>query len=260
MFVPTGETPPPFKGYTLILPAVSVGNVGQLATDLIISTLQLAKVGHFHTDALIPMVGNNPYATSSENAKELSTNAEVYCSKELKLAVLQIRAPILQAKTKEFRKTIVSWIKSSGFSRTVLLSSSHAYQRDDQQMQGTSLRFLLSPKLEQEASQRIKELEWREMEKVSAFPGISDSEKKLYIPGGGITRALYNDCCNEDIPMAVLLTFCSEGDNIPDAFALANYLNDWLHLLSTPADRSPQWNVPASWKLLFGNGIPPAIF
>lgn len=57
-------------------PAVSVGNVGQLAVDLIISTLQLPKVGHFHTDSLIPMVGNNPYATSAENANDLSTNAE----------------------------------------------------------------------------------------------------------------------------------------------------------------------------------------
>lgn len=38
--------------------------------------------------------------------------------------------------------------------------------------------------------------------------------------------------CNEDIPMAVVLIFCSEGDNIPDAYALGNYLNDWLQLLS----------------------------
>lgn len=37
--------------------------------------------------------------------------------------------------------------------------------------------------------------------------------------------------CKEDLPLAVLLLFCSEGDNIPDAFALTNHLNDWLHLL-----------------------------
>ncbi|KAG5265179.1 hypothetical protein AALO_G00262240 [Alosa alosa] len=260
MFVPIDETRPSFKSYTLILPAISVGNVGQLAADLIISTLQLQKIGYFHTDGLIPMVGNNPYATSAENANDLSTNAEVYCSKDLKLTVLQIRAPILQTKIKQFRKSIVSWIKSSGFSKTVLLSSSHAYQRDDQQLEGTPLRYLLSPALQQEAGPRIKELEWREMEKVCAFPGISDSEQRLFIPGGGITKGLYTDCCNEDIPMAVVLMFCSEGDNIPDAFALGNYLNDWLHLLSKSAQGSPQWNIPPSWKLLFGGGIPPAIF
>lgn len=53
-----------------------MGNVGQLAIDLVISTLTMTKVGYFYTDCLVPMVGNNPYATSDDNAKELSTNAE----------------------------------------------------------------------------------------------------------------------------------------------------------------------------------------
>ncbi len=41
-----------------------------------------------------------------------------------------------QTKSKKFSELLVSWIKASGFSRTVVLSSSHAYQRDDQQLQG----------------------------------------------------------------------------------------------------------------------------
>ena len=40
--------------------------------------------------------------------------------------------------------------------------------------------------------------------------------------------------CAEDLPLAVILLFCSEGDNIPDAFTLVNHLNDWLHLLDNP--------------------------
>lgn len=92
-------------------------------------------------------------------------SSTVYTSIDLKLAVLQIRAPVIrvkfencsvvihvllsqqyllsaclrlcpQNKSKRFRQLLVSWIKSSGFSRTVVLSSSHAYQRDDQQLQG----------------------------------------------------------------------------------------------------------------------------
>lgn len=57
-------------------PAVSVGNVGQLAIDLVISTLCMPKVGYFYTDCLVPMAGNNPYATTEENSMELSINAE----------------------------------------------------------------------------------------------------------------------------------------------------------------------------------------
>lgn len=63
-------------GVTVFQPAVSVGNVGQLAADLIISTLDMARVGHFHSDCLIPMAGNNPYSRGEEEAALLSTNAE----------------------------------------------------------------------------------------------------------------------------------------------------------------------------------------
>ncbi|XP_051992479.1 proteasome assembly chaperone 2-like [Xyrauchen texanus] len=260
MFISTDDVSPSFKGFTLIMPAVSVGNVGQLAADLIISTLNMPRVGHIHTDCLIPMAGNNPYATSTDEAFQLSTNAEVYCHSDLKLTVLQIRTPIVQTKVSSFRKLMVSWIKSCGFLRTVLLSSSHAYQRDDQQLLGSHLRYLLTPSLQKEEGQRVEELGWKEMERISILPDVCESEQRLYIPGGGVTKALYTDCCTEDISMAVLLIFCSEGDNIPDAFMLINHLNDWLHLLEKPTQGSVQWKVPPSWRLLFGSGIPPQLF
>lgn len=50
--------------------------MGQLAVDLIVSTLNMSRVGHVHSDCLIPMAGNNPYASSKEDAEELHTPAE----------------------------------------------------------------------------------------------------------------------------------------------------------------------------------------
>lgn len=262
MFVPADNSPTSFKDFTLVMPAVAVGNVGQLAVDLIVSTLNMKRIGYIHTDCLIPMAGNNPYATSKEDAEELHTPAEVYTAAELKLAVLQIRAPIIQTKSKAFRQLVVSWIKASGFSRTVILSSSHAYQRDDQQLEGTPLRYLVTPSLLKVSAEALKELSWKEMERVSPFPGLTDAntEPRLCIPGGGITKGLYTDSCSEDLPLAVLLLFCSEGDNIPDAFTLVNHLNDWLHLLDNPSQEANKWKIPTSWSLLFGSGIPPALF
>lgn len=262
MFISSQTSEPSFKDFTLVMPAVAVGNVGQLAVDLIVSTLNMSRAGHIHTDCLIPMAGNNPYATCKEDAEELHTPAEVYTAAELKLAVLQIRAPIIQTKAKRFRQLLVSWIKSSGFSRTVVLSSSHAYQRDDQQLQGTPLRFLATPSLLKGSADALKELGWKEMERVAAFPGMTDAnmEPRLCIPGGGISKGLYTDSCTADLPLAVLLLFCSEGDNIPDAFALVNHLNDWLHLLDTHSPEPNKWKIPTSWSLLFGSGIPPALF
>lgn len=262
MFIPSQKTPPDLNGFTLIMPAVAVGNVGQLAVDLIVSTLNMSRVGYLHTDCLIPMAGNNPYSTRKEDADGLHTPAEVYMAQEMKLAVLQIRSPLIQKKSKKFRQLIVSWIKASGFSKTIVLSSSQAYQRDDRQLQGSPLRYLVTPSMCKLSQDALKELGWLEMEKVQAFPVLTDgnAEPRLYIPGGGITKGLYKDSCTEDLPLAVLLLFCSEGDNIPDAFSLTNHLNSWLHLLDNPGEEPNKWKIPPSWTFLFGSGIPPALF
>ncbi|XP_058033014.1 proteasome assembly chaperone 2 isoform X3 [Ahaetulla prasina] len=195
-----------FKGFTLLMPAVSVGNVGQLAIDLVISTLHMPRVGYFYTDCLVPMVGNNPYATTEEDATELCINAEVYAATSKELVVLQIRSPFIKNKYRTFCQILLSWVKKSGFSKIVLLSSSHAYQRNDQQLHG----------------------------------------------------------CSKGIPLVVLLKFCSEGDNIPDAFVLADYLNETLPLIapqsSTSQAKSSRWKIPSSWKLLFGSGLPSSLF
>ncbi|KAG8571311.1 hypothetical protein GDO81_011590 [Engystomops pustulosus] len=231
MFVPAaGDWRPP-ADCTLVMPAVSVGNVGQLAIDLIISSLEMIKVGYFYTDCLVPMVGNNPYATNDEHAKELCINAEVYAGPEKKLAVLQIRSPLIKKKSRAFCQALTSWIKECAFTRVVVISSSHAYQRDDSQLLGTPFRYLVTPALQTLVENTLKTLEWKEMEKISLYSDINEEEKKISIPGGGFTKQLFKDCCSAGIPMAVVLKFCSEGDNIPDAFALLDHINRWLNLL-----------------------------
>ncbi|XP_062915691.1 proteasome assembly chaperone 2 [Mobula hypostoma] len=264
LFVSSGAAAVSLRGYTFIMPVVSVGNVGQLAVDLIISTLNLPRVGYIHTDCLVPVVGNNPYATTMENSSEMCTSSEVYASGEQKLAVLQIRSPIVRGKQRTFRQQLLSWIKESEFSRVILLSSSYAHHRVDQQLIGTPLRYLATPALQSIVGDKFQTLKWKEMEKVPAFPRISEVEMELCIPGGGITKSLYADSCTEGVPLAVLLIFCSEGDNIPDALNLLSFLNEWVQLIEKTSDRQsmtqPQWKFPSSWQLLFGSGIPPALF
>lgn len=57
------------------------------------------------------------------------------------------------------------------------------------------MRYLLTPPLLKGSADALKELGWREMELVAAFPGLTDAnaEPRLYIPGGGITKGLYTD-------------------------------------------------------------------
>ena len=75
---------------------------------------------------------------------------------------------------------------------------------------------------------------------------------------------LYGKGCSKGIPMAILLKFISEGDSIPDALGLVGYLNEWLQLIKPcfddPTESALPWKMPSSWRLLFGSGLPPALF
>ncbi|XP_036085722.1 proteasome assembly chaperone 2 isoform X2 [Rousettus aegyptiacus] len=189
MFVPCGESVPDLAGFTLLMPAVSVGNVGQLAIDLIISTLNMCKIGYFYTDCLVPMVGNNPYATSEEDSAELSINAEVYSLPSKKLVALQLRSIFIKYKSKPFCEKLLSWVKSSNCAKVIVLSSSHSYHRNDLQLR----RYLLTPSMQKSVQNKIKSLNWEEMEKSQCIPETHDSEFCIRIPGGGITKTLYDE-------------------------------------------------------------------
>uniref|UniRef100_A0A8C5C2T6 Proteasome assembly chaperone 2 n=1 Tax=Gadus morhua TaxID=8049 RepID=A0A8C5C2T6_GADMO len=233
------------KRFVCFQPAIAVGNVAQLAVDLIVSTLSMKRVGYMHTDCLVPMVGPNPYATSAEDAGEIHTTAEGICHN-----FFYRSRSVLNMQKK-------SWfVLTSEFSRTVVLSSSHAYQRDDQQLKGTPLRYLVTPAMRTASGPALTELGWMEMERLSPFPGLVEAVPRLSIPGGGVTKGLFTDGCQEELCLAVVLVFCSEGDNVPDAFTLVNHLNEWL-LLKRGAQK---WKVPGSWRLLFGSSHPPSIF
>ena len=56
--------------------AVSVGNVGQLAADLIVSTLEMTSVGYIYDESILPVVGNNPYTAVSHSSCSLVTGCE----------------------------------------------------------------------------------------------------------------------------------------------------------------------------------------
>lgn len=223
----------------------------------------MSKIGYFYTDCLVPMVGNNPYATEEEDSKELSINTEVYALPSRKLVVLQLRSIFIKYKSKSFCEALLAWVKSSGCARVIVLSSSHSYQRNDAQLRSTPFRYLLTPSMQKSVQNKIKSLNWLEMEKSPCIPEMSDSEICIRIPGGGITKTLYDESCSKEIQMAVLLKFVSEGDNIPDAVSLVEYLNEWIQILKpssdSPASALP-WKVPSSWRLLFGSGLPPALF
>lgn len=112
---------------------------------------------------------------------------------------------------------------------------------------------MASPEFLSEFSKQIAaHSKWIQLERTeSTGPG---GPEDVRIPGGGFAAQLFQFLSHQGIPTAILLRFCSEGDNIPDAIALMTYLCQWIGL------KSSDTKVPNSWKFLFGKPAPITLY
>ena len=98
------------SGATLVLPVVAVGNVGQLAADLLINTLRLPRAGRLSDDALLPAVG----CTAYPHAPGLATALEVHRAAGGAVAVAQQRAPAAPGTQAAFAARLAAFVKAAG--------------------------------------------------------------------------------------------------------------------------------------------------
>ncbi|XP_015119135.1 proteasome assembly chaperone 2 [Diachasma alloeum] len=236
-----------FHDCTLIIPAVAVGNVAQLTIDLIISNGELEKIGHITSCCFIPIVGGNPY---NANSTQLCTSCDIYHNSERKLIAIQIRSPVTKKPSALFN-SVKQFIEDQQINKVIILTSGWAHTRNDAQIQSEPMRYMATSGFLSKFSQMIADSEWTALEKTSNTCGVGGDVK---IPGGGFALELFQFLNHYEIPTAILLRFCSEGDNIPDAIALMNYTCKWISL------NISEIKVPNSWKFLYGNPAPISLY
>uniref|UniRef100_A0A914W0T9 Proteasome assembly chaperone 2 n=1 Tax=Plectus sambesii TaxID=2011161 RepID=A0A914W0T9_9BILA len=222
---------------TLILPAISVGNVGQLAVDLLISSLDLELIAHSPANKLtLPLVG--PSAYIQPGSKQLSTAVEVYSNKEKTLLVVQQRSDFISHARKEFLDSLVEWIVKMKIKRVVLLSSAFLSSQLDSFLQ---------------CSEVEKTRRFLSKAGSAAFPSVDNFEQQMVssrfddpksLRGAGISTSLFQRLDERNVAMLALVRLCNEGeDNVADAVAVVNLLNDVISL--KPVDK--EWKRPISW-------------
>ncbi|GAQ78007.1 hypothetical protein KFL_000060740 [Klebsormidium nitens] len=108
------------KGTTLVVPAISIGNVGQLAIDLIITGLDLKRIGFLEEPNVLPCAGNDAVGLTSEGI--MSTSLEVFQSSSGSITIVQQRAPYAPGRLKAYAQNLSEWVKRSGFQKVVVLS------------------------------------------------------------------------------------------------------------------------------------------
>ncbi|XP_076638628.1 proteasome assembly chaperone 2 [Colletes latitarsis] len=232
------------ENYILIIPSVAVGNVGQLSIDLLISNLNLCKIGSMWNSIFLPISGLDPYNT---NSVSLCTAADFYLGTTCKIILLQLRS-LYVGNCTDFFNEITQFVRQRKISKIIILTSSYDYECSDRL--DTSLRYLTS---DNSLLNTEKFLENQFCWKRHTRKQLMECTECYYIPGGGFANGFYEYLKSTEIPCTVLFCYCSEGDNVHDALILVKGLNRWLNLLEINTDGNINITYPPSWEFFFGN-------
>ncbi|WWD22451.1 hypothetical protein CI109_106942 [Kwoniella shandongensis] len=242
-----GFDPVSFKSSTLILPAVSLGNVPQLTADLLISSLGLRRVGWIGRGDTVA-----PFSGAGEGGEIVTGGLEVYGQPGSELYVVQQRSPTLKTKKDAHVALLHDFISTNAFSSVVILTSLDAANQDDAQLL-TPHQRVLPPRIPSSlppSLQRLSDLLPPLSLNMIDQPRPSASTSSTYppfLPAAGLTRRLLASLASEQIPHGAVTAWCVEGDNRGDAVALAGIV---LRLLGIEND--VQLQEPSSWEGLFG--------
>ncbi|KAG9124641.1 hypothetical protein FRC07_010808 [Ceratobasidium sp. 392] len=195
----------------LIMPVISAGNVTQLSADLLVHTLALQRAGVFDPAYHVSVVGgpDGPAAAGVTVPMELfgSPGGDIY--------VLQQRSPVLKDHKEEFVQRLLEMIESSGFGALLYLVGSDLSTRTDAQMSSIYYHALSKNTTKGDISAAP-------LGSILDLPAFADSvdAQDVVIPGAGLARRLLS-APGSSPPRVALVQFVAEGDNVPDARAMA---------------------------------------
>ncbi|WOL15412.1 proteasome assembly chaperone 2 [Canna indica] len=257
---------------TLLLPGLSIGNVGQLAVDLLISSIGADRVGFLDEPSLLPCVGNDAYGP--EPGGVLALPLEAYDSPGHALTLIQQRSPVVRGMMIEFAKKLADFVSSTGKKHVIVLSSLDS-GRMKQIAASSEMQVYYVSSVNNDGTdddceslgfKRLEEYEptqrrWSYLNELAEGNPVQgddlDFEDELghddYYPGLPFA-ALFACCKAKGLKVTCLLCYCSEGDNIADSFQLAGAA---CKLLKLTPDRflghvQGEWNIPLSWKTVYG--------
>ncbi|XP_077233182.1 clast3-like protein isoform X2 [Tasmannia lanceolata] len=222
---------------TLILPALSIGNVGQLAIDLLISSMRAERIGYLDDPSVLPCVGNDAYGPVPEG--DLALSLEAYASPSHALTLIQQRSPIVKGMMVEFAKNLAYFAAAAGKKHVILLSSLDSGRRQKADFSSDTQIYYLSSTTMDGIDGDCEKFGWKRLEEYdpdqrrwkylnslaegNSMPEDFDFEDELdddcypSLP----FAALFSCCKAKGLKVTCILCYCSEGDNIPDAFQLA---------------------------------------
>ncbi|XP_065183088.1 proteasome assembly chaperone 2-like [Sycon ciliatum] len=242
---------PDWTGWTLVQPCISVGHVGQLAVDVLITSLRAQRITSLYHPALYPVAGVGAYdhVVEQENAS-LNTSLEVYACNEKKVVLMQQRSPCIPGRQAEFCNNLKEWIEARNFQQVVILSSLDSQARVDMQLQGDQFRYVHNSTAEDRQASlddtpTPASLKWPALEAVVVSSDTPAGSGNML--GSGLAKRLLTSLTESGIATTVLLPFCQPGMQCREALMATYRLNQWLHIIP---DENGGIRWPKSWDAI----------
>jgi hypothetical protein len=241
-FYPAPGAPSSFEGWTLVVAAAAHANVGQLAADLLVSTLRLSHAGTLASPHALPCCGNDAVGDVARGA--LTTALEAYCDGGSRTALLQQRAPAARGAQRALAADVAAWADRAGFGRVLVLAGLEAAHATQVGPDG-AFRYAAPPAggpawPPASGAPTPQQLGWVALEG-DTLGGVALRDARA--PPWPLLAA----CAAKGAPALALLRFASEGDNAGDAAELAERCCELLALR-----RDGPWRAPAAWAAAFG--------
>lgn len=222
------ELPVNLKGSTLIIPAVSIGNVSQLASDLLLHNLKFKRIGHLEDDYLYPFASPVDYVDTPIDG--ISTGLEIHYSKQYNLTLILQRSPIIPSFTANFvKEIIIPFIHNHEFDQVLILDSS-----DSGLTENLIPSTIVTYTNEDLLSKSIESL------KLNNVKNIGNYEHSKYVK-------FITDEINGKITLNVHVIYVYEGENFYEANVLAHKVTESLDI------EIDQFKKPKSWTGVYGD-------
>lgn len=270
-----------FAGDTLILPVVSHGNVGQLATDLLVASVTGARrIGCLDHPALLPCVGRDAFASDEGDGPgggHIALGMEVYRvggGGGGALCLAQQRAEVTLGSQRSFAADVAEWIADRGFAEVVVLASAPSTEaKAPGEIGGTSFQHVTASDAPDDRCVAAG-IAHRKTSGGGGGGATADQktrdedDRDRALPPWSLMRALRA----ANVTAVALIATCSEGDNTEDAAAMADAVAGVLGLgldrggveiraeagekidEKTTNDGSARirWTIPPSWRAAYG--------
>ena len=170
-------------------PTVSIGNVPQLVSDLVIHTFKLQRIGFLDDASLVPVAG----VREDVSTPGVTVPLELFQSEDKKWVCIQQRSPTLKGKRQAFIDNMTQF--ASQFKQVIVLTTMDASRRLDSQINGPPFRVVGA------LTQQCNQL---------GVPALETTDTELHLPGSGLARHLYQSL-KEQVQTTLLIMFALEG-------------------------------------------------